>query len=140
MIFNHSSMKGKRICSCSFQDSERGGRKKFWRECNLTPYTQHMNILGAIAQYYVKDDYLQKMSKTFKIREKRGTMTPSPPPHPSKSAHGFLNKQNNVLACTQFTFNLSFFVSISTKQDLSELDLWLRFSGLRPQHSNLKKK
>ena len=45
-------------------------------------------------------------------------------------------KQQNV----QFTFNLLFPGLSSTKQDLSELDLWLRFGGDRPQHSNLNLK
>ena len=41
------------------------GLKKFGRECNLAPYPKHVNILGVIAQHHSKDDYLQKISKTF---------------------------------------------------------------------------
>ena len=50
------------------------GPKQFWRECNIAPHPQHMNILGVIAQFHSKDGYLQN------IREKRGTRPPPPPP------------------------------------------------------------
>ena len=50
-------------------DATRGGSRKFkkrgpkkiWREYNIAPNTQHMNILVAIAEYHSKDGSLQKV-------------------------------------------------------------------------------
>ena len=58
------------------ENSERGGRKQFWRECNLALYPQHMNILGVIAQQHSKDGYLKKMSKQSQKRAGEGFFGP----------------------------------------------------------------
>ena len=52
------------------ENLERGGQKNFWRESNITPYPQHVNILGVIVQYHSKKE----------VRTKWGDQGPLRPP------------------------------------------------------------